>query len=73
MIFMPLTMAKAGHSAIIKTIVGSDKTCKFLSSLGCTEGEEITLISIIGGNYIISVKDSRYAIDKNMAKAIDLV
>ncbi len=70
---MPLSKVKAGHKAQIKTVSGNDKICKFLFSLGCSEGEEITLISVLAGNYIVSIKDSRYAIDKNMAKAIELV
>lgn len=70
---MPLSKAKVGQTAVIKNISGTDKICKFLFTLGCSEGEEITLISILAGNYIISVKDSRYAIDKNMAKAIELI
>lgn len=70
---MPLTKVKAGHRALIKTVSGNEKVRKFLFTLGCSEGEEITLISILAGNYIISVKDSRYAIDKAMAKAIEIV
>lgn len=70
---MPLSKAKAGKKALIKAVSGSEKIRKFLFSLGCSEGEEVTLISILAGNYIISVKDSRYAIDKAMASAIELV
>lgn len=70
---MLLFKAKAGYKSLIKTVSGNDKTCNFLFSLGCSEGEEITLISVLAGNYIINVKDSRYAIDKKMAKAIELV
>lgn len=69
---MPLSKAKAGHRALIKTVSGNEKIRKFLFTLGCSEGEEITLISILAGNYIISVKDSRYAIDKAMAKSIEI-
>lgn len=69
---MVLTMAKAGQIHSIKTVKGNPKTRDFLFSLGCNEGEEITLISILAGNYIINVKDSRYAIDKKMAEAIEL-
>ncbi len=69
---MPLLKAKAGQKALIKNISGNEKIRKFLFSLGCTEGEEVTLISILAGNYIISIKDSRYAIDRSMAKAIEL-
>jgi ferrous iron transport protein A len=70
---MTLSKAKIGQTEEIKTISGNDKIKTFLFSLGCSEGEEITLISNLGGNYIISVKDNRYAIDKKMAKSIELV
>lgn len=42
----------------------------FLFSLGCYEGEKVTLISILSGNFVISIKDSRYSIDKDLAQAI---
>jgi ferrous iron transport protein A len=70
---MPLSKARVGHTGLIETISGNDKIRQFLFSLGCSEGEEITLISVLAGNYIINVKDSRYAIDKKMAKAIQLI
>lgn len=70
---MSLFEVKMGTSGKIKNITGSDKIRKFLFTLGCCEGEDITLISVLAGNYIINVKDSRYAIDKNMAKAIELL
>jgi len=71
--YMSLSKARAGHKAIIKSISGNEKIRNFLFTLGCSEGEEITLISVLGGNYIINIKDSRYAIDKRMAKSIELV
>jgi ferrous iron transport protein A len=70
---MPLTKVKAGHTAKVKRVKANDKTKRFLFTLGCSEGEEITLVSVLAGNYIIGVKDSRYAIDRRMAKAIELV
>jgi len=73
MMSMLLFNAKAGYKAQVKTISGNDKICNFLFSLGCSEGEEITLISVLAGNYIINIKDSRYAIDKKMAKSIELM
>ena len=48
------------------------KVKKFLFTLGCFKGEEITLISKLAGNYIVIIKDSRYALDENMAKYIEL-
>jgi ferrous iron transport protein A len=70
---MPLTKVNVGQKKVIQSIDGTERMKRFLFSLGCSEGEEITLISILASNYIINIKDSRYAIDKKMAKAIQLV
>jgi ferrous iron transport protein A len=67
---MLLTKAKIGQKGCIVSITGKGKIKKFLFTLGCFEGEEITLISILAGNYVINIKDSRYAIDESMAKSI---
>lgn len=69
---MSLNNAKPGHTARIHAIRGSEKLRNFLFTLGCSEGEKITLVSVLAGNYIISVGDSRYAIDRNTAKAIEV-
>ncbi|HAE41990.1 MAG TPA: ferrous iron transport protein A [Clostridiales bacterium] len=69
---MMLAQAKAGQKAIIQEITGNEKLKRFLFSLGCSEGQEIALISILAGNYIINVKDSRYAIDRKMAEIIKI-
>ena len=42
----------------------------FLFTLGCFEGEKVTVISVLADNYIIHVKDARYSIDKELARAI---
>lgn len=67
---MLLSKAKIGQTYSVTAVEGKEKNRKFLFSLGCFEGEEITLISILAGNYVINIKDSRYAIDKGMAKSI---
>ncbi len=71
-IAMALVKAKQGQTMTIKNVSGSEKIKKFLFTLGCYEGEMVTLIAVLAGNYIIRIKDSRYAIDKNMASAIEL-
>ncbi len=45
---------------------------KFLFSLGCYAGEKITIISRLHKNYIVTVKDARYSIDEDLAKAIEV-
>ncbi len=67
-----LSKAKIGHTGSVLKIEGKEKIKKFLMSLGCYEGEEITLVSILAGNYVVNIKDSRYAIDESMAKFIVL-
>ena len=67
---MPLTMAKAGEKVLIKKINGKEEIVRFLKSLGFIVGESVTLISKLGENLIINVKDSRIAIDKSMANRI---
>lgn len=69
---MYLSSAPAGSRAIIEKIHGDDKMKRFLFSLGCAEGDEVALISVLGGNYIVGIKDSRYALDKSLAGKIEL-
>lgn len=42
----------------------------FLFTLGCYPGEKVTIISRLASNYIITIKDARYSIDEDLAKAI---
>lgn len=67
---MPLTMVRSGGSNLIKKISGKDETRRFLENLGFVEGASVTVISEIGGNVIISVKNTRVALDKSMANRI---
>lgn len=55
----------------IKEVNTDDEEIKeFLFTLGCYKGEEITVISVLGENYVIVVKDARYSIDTELAEAI---
>ncbi len=67
---MPLTMAKAGEINVIKRVGGKEETRKFLESLGFVTGSAVTVVSEISGNVIVNVKDSRVAINKEMANKI---
>lgn len=67
---MPLTLAKIGETSKIRKIVGKDDSKRFLNNLGFVEGEPITVVSFLGGNMILNVKDTRIALDKAMAKRI---
>lgn len=64
---MPLTMLTNGQESTIKRITGKDEVRAFLNSLGFVEGGKVSVISEIGGNLIVNVKDTRVALSKNMA------
>lgn len=67
---MPLTMARTGEKNIIRKIGGKEETRRFLENLGFVAGGDVTVVSEIGGNMIVNVKDSRVAIGKDMANKI---
>lgn len=67
---MPLTMAPVGQANKIQRVGGNDETKRFLANLGFVVGSEVTVISAIGGNVIVNIKDSRVAINQDMARHI---
>ena len=67
---MPLTMAEAGRKNIIRRVGGNAEIRKHLEGLGFVPGSEVTVVSTIGGNVIVRVKESRIAISKEMANKI---
>ena len=67
---MPLSMIKEGEEGIIKKIGGKEETRRFLENLGFTTGGVVKVVSMINGNMIVNVKDSRVAIGKDMANRI---
>lgn len=67
---MPLSFANIGEKNMIKKVGGNPETRKFLENLGFVAGSDVTVISEIGGNVIVNVKDSRVAVSKEMAGKI---
>lgn len=67
---MPLTLAVVGEENIIKKIGGRQEVKAHLKNLGFVVGGAVTIISTIGGNVIVNVKDSRIAISREMAQKI---
>lgn len=67
---MPLSLAEIGEENVIKKIGGTQKLRAHLETLGFLVGGVVTVISTIGGNVIVTVKDSRVAISKEMAQKI---
>lgn len=70
---MTLLEAQEGIEYIIKEIItDDDELDAFLFSLGCYAGEPITVVSRKKGGCVVSIKDSRYNIDNQLAKAISI-
>ena len=67
---MPLTMAKTGETVTIRKISGKDEVRQHLAELGFVVDSDVMVVSEIGGNLIVQVKDSRIALDKTMANRI---
>ncbi len=68
---MNLNNAKEGIEYIIRDIVTDDQELdEFLFSLGCYAGEPITVVSRKKNTCVMSVKESRYCIDNQLASAI---
>ena len=70
---MNLADAMIGEEYIVKEIETEDEELKsFLFSLGYYSGEPITVISHMKGGCVVSIKDARYNIDTDLAKAISI-
>lgn len=67
---MPLSMVKEGEPGVIARVGGKEDTRRFLENLGFVSGGTVTVVSKVGGNMIVNIKDSRVAIGKDMANKI---
>lgn len=67
---MPLTLANVGEENIIRKVGGRPEVKKHLENLGFVAGGSVTVITTIGGNVIVNVKEARVAISKEMAQKI---
>ncbi len=68
---MNLNSAIEGKEYIVKEInINDEELLGFLLSLGCYSGEPITVISHLKGGVIVSIKEGRYCIDKQLAESI---
>ena len=67
---LPLTLASIGEENIIKRIGGMPETKRHLENLGFVAGASVTVISTLGGNIIVRIKESRVGISREMAQKI---
>ena len=70
---MNLMNAQEGREYIVRNIVtGDEEMDAFLFSLGCYAGEPITVVSSRRGGCVVSIKDGRYNMDRQLASAIKI-
>lgn len=67
---MPLSMINEGATGTVARVGGKEETRRFLENLGFVPGVSVTVISRLGGNMIVNIKDSRIAIGNDMANKI---
>ncbi len=67
---MPLVFAETGQSNIIRKIGGSPEVKKHLEDLGFNVGGEVSVVSTLGSNLIVKVKESRVAVSEELARKI---
>ena len=70
---MTLIDAEIGKAYTVLSLnTGDEELEAFLFSLGCYEGEPITVMSRRRSGMTVSIKDGRYNIDKALALAIKI-
>lgn len=69
---MPLTLAPLGEQNIIRKVGGNPEVKKHLNDLGFVAGGLVTVISALGGNLVVNVKETRVALSKELASKIQV-
>ena len=67
---MPLSLADMGEEMTVQKVGGSPEVKKHLENLGFVPGGSVTLITTLGGNVIVKVKESRVAVSDELARKI---
>ena len=67
---MPLNLAPIGEESLILKVGGNSDIKRHLEDMGFTVGGTVTVLSVIGENIIVKVKESRIAISGEMARKI---
>ncbi len=67
---MPLTLANIGDENLIRHVGGSADVRKHLEDMGFIAGTNVTVVSAFSGNLIVSVKETRVALSRELASKI---
>ena len=67
---MPLNLAAVGEENVILIVLGNQSAKKHIEDLGFVPGGTVVVVSAMGGNIIVKVKDARVAVSEEMARRI---
>ena len=67
---IPLNYANPGEESVIRKVGGSPEVKKQLENLGFVVGGSVKVITSLDGNLIVKVKESRVALNDDMARRI---
>ena len=67
---IPLCFAAPNEEVMIRKVGGSPSVRQHLADLGFVPGGTATVITSLNGNLIIKVKESRVALNEEMARRI---
>ncbi len=67
---VPLSLSNIGDVNVIRKIVGKDDVRQHLAELGFVVGAQVTVVNKMGENMILSVMESRIALDSTMLSRI---
>ena len=67
---VPLTLTGVGEKHTIMKLGGTPEVKKHLENLGFVAGGEVMVVNTVDGNLIVSVKEARVAISREMAMKI---
>ena len=67
---LPLTYAEPNEMNVIKKIGGKPEVKKHLEDMGFVTGAVINVVSMVNGSVIVNVKDTKVALDKELAAKI---
>ena len=67
---IPLSYVNPGEEAVIRKVGGSPEVKQHLENLGFVAGSPVTVVTSLNCSVIVKVKESRIAINDEMARKI---
>jgi ferrous iron transport protein A len=67
---LPLSYAEVNEPNVIKKVTGNPEMKKHLEDMGFVTGAVVSVVSTVSGNLIVNVKDTKVALDKQLAMKI---